>query len=150
MGFVLETNGRSSSEFPRHGDDPDEMLRGFFSRMDGERLFAFLLYELPAGQLFGDGRVLNPQEFIQCAGTASALTVEVREREDSGFYLLSTVGRAGDDNGPKDVEITWRGSSTSVHRAEQWTSDEAAELFLTYWRTRSLPDNTSKRPLERL
>ena len=149
-GFVLRTNARSSTAFPRPTDDPDEQLRGFFSRMDGDRLFTFLLWELPAARSFENGLGgLEPLEFIQCAGSAEALTVEVRRRDDTDTYVLWTAGRAGEDPGPRDVEIEWRGNINVVHGNERWTSDEAAELFLTYWRSGTLPDDITRRPLER-
>jgi len=149
-GFVLETNASSSSAFPHPTDDPDEKLRGAFGRMDGDGLFAFLLWELPPDRSFESGlRGIEPQEFLQCAGAADALTVELRERDEGGGYVLWTLGRADEDAGPQDVVIEWRGNSKDVHRSERWTSEGAAELFLTYWRTRALPENVTKRPLER-
>lgn len=146
-GFGLEINGRSSTSFPHPTDDPEDKLRASFARMDGDRLFAFLLWELPAGQSFGDGRPLDPREFIQCAGSADALTVEVREEADDGSHVLSTLGRADDQGGRAEMAIQWRGNTKMVRRNEQWSSDDAADLFLTYWRTGALPRNISKRPV---
>lgn len=148
-GFVLETNASSSTAFPHPVDDPDEQLRGAFGRMDGDRLFTFLLWELPPDRSFDRGlRGIEPREFIQCAGAADGLTVELRERDEAGGYVLSTLGRADEAAGPRDVVIQWRGNTTDVHRNEMWSGGGAAELFLTYWRTRALPDNVTKRVLE--
>jgi hypothetical protein len=115
-GFVLETNATSSSTFPHPTDDPDEKLRGAFGRTDGDRLFAFLLWELPIDGRFEEGlQGVEPLTFIQCAGSADALTVELREPGEScRGYVLSTLGRASDETGPRDVAIDWIccGSST--------------------------------------
>lgn len=149
-GFVLQTNGSSSTAFPHPTDDPDDKLRGAFGRMDGDRLFAFLLWEVPGDRRFDDGlRGVEPLSFIQCAGSADALAVEVREPDAEGGYVLSTLGRADEEAGPQDVEIRWRGSSTTVFRNERWSSDDAAGLFLQYWRGGgAVPDNVTKRALE--
>ena len=148
--FVLRTNASSSSAFPHPTEDPDEKLRGAFGRMDGDRLFTFLLWELPDGRSFERGlRGLEPLVFIQCAGSADALTVEVREPGTEGGYVLSTVGRADEEPGPQDVQIEWRGNTALVCRNERWNSDHAAALFLAYWRGKgTLPDNVAKRHRE--
>jgi hypothetical protein len=150
-GFVLETNATSSSTFPHPTDDPDEKLRGAFGRTDGDRLFAFLLWELPIDGRFEEGlQGVEPLTFVQCAGSADALTVELREPGEScGGYVLSTLGRTSDETGPRDVAIDWRGNTKHVHHNERWSSDEAADLFLTYWRNgRTLPPGLTKRPVE--
>lgn len=117
--------------------------------MDGERLFAFLLWELPGERTFDRGlRGIEPLEFIQCAGSVDTLTVEVRERDGDG-YVLSTLGRSDEEPGPKDVAVTWRASSVQVHRNEHWDADGAADLFLAYWRGGgSLPDGVGRRFIE--
>lgn len=149
-GFVLETNARSSSAFPHPTDDPEEKLRAAFGRMDADRLFAFLLWEVPGDRSIDDGlRGVEPLSFIQCAGSADALTVEVREPDADGGYVLSTLGRADDEPGPQDVQIEWRGNTKLVCDNERWNSDGAAALFLTYWRGGgTLPDDLTKRTVE--
>lgn len=149
-GFVLVTNGRSSMAFPHPTDDPEEMLRGVFGRMDGDRLFSLLLWEVPGERSFDDGlRGVEPLEFIQCAGRADTLTAEVREADAAGGYVLATLGRAAEAAGPKDVEVRWRDHSTTVHRNERWDGDGAADLFLAYWRNHgTLPDDVAKRSIE--
>lgn len=151
-GFVLRTNGRSSQAWPPPTDDPQERLAGAFGRMDGERLFTFLLWQLPADVSFEGGLGgATPVEFIQCAGSADALAVEVREHDaTAGDYVLSVLGRAGEEPGQKDVTIRWRDHSTLIHRNERWTSDGATELFLAWWRNGgAVPDGVLRRPIER-
>lgn len=148
-GHVLSTNGSSMTSFPRHREDAAEQLAGSFARMDGDRLFAFILWAIPGDATFDDGGkvVLESPTYIQCAGRAEAMTVEMREMADNGQLRHYVLGRSAQAPGDRDVTISWRSASTRVYQNEKWTSDDAAGLFISYWKTGTVPPDVHRRQI---
>jgi len=127
------------------GDDIGRMLRNF----DGTMAFALLLWKLPPGKRLDD--VKSPDEaaneYIQCAGSADRMTCEVR-RLRGGQYEHLVLGHApdGDNLGNKET-IHWDDVETLVAPNEVFSADEAAELFLSYYRTGWVPSKYVLRPV---
>lgn len=109
----------------------------------------FSLWPMPAG-VAGVTEVdlrVYPDEFLQCAGTADRMTIEVRVKYPDGLGRLFTVGRRGCGDHPNDPseEITWAEQITRVHTNEVFEHEEASELFLAYLKTRGVPDEYERR-----
>ena len=116
-------------------------------RMDGVEFFAYNMWHHPEAVHFDDVDVeAHSNEFLQCAGSAEALTVELREKTENGYahWVLSTAPITGEP----DRIITWdEDFSTHVHQEEVFTSEQAAPLFEEYYRTGTIPASVPRRPL---
>ena len=130
-----------------HGEASLEATFGFewfLGRMDGVKTFAYNLWHYPDGLDYEDvDREAESEEYLQCAGSAAALTVELRERSGDGYdhWVLATAPVTGE----RDHTITWdEDFSTQVHAEEVFTSSEAAPLFEEYYRTGSIPDSVPR------
>ncbi len=110
------------------------------ARLDGTKFYSLLLWKLPPGKSLDD---VSPDEdaneYIQCAGSADRMTVEVR-RLKGGTYEQFVVGRAPNGESPEKKEtIHWEKVDTVVARNEIFSADEAAELFRSYYTTGWVP-----------
>ena len=116
-------------------------------RMDGSGLYAYSLWQYPDGVDFDDVDIdAASAEYLQCAGSADALTIELRKRSGSGYdhWVLATAPITGEPN----LTITWDGDFFSqIHPEEVFSSDQAAPLFEDYYRTGHIPDSVPRRRL---
>jgi len=127
------------------GDDIGRMLRNF----DGTKAFSLLLWKLPPGKRLDDVKSPDEEanEYIQCAGSADRMTCEVR-RLRGGKYEHLVLGHAPNGENPGNQEtIHWDDVETLVAPNEVFSADEAAELFLSYYRTGWVPSKYVLRPL---
>jgi hypothetical protein len=123
-------------------------IGAILGRMDGAKFYSLLLWKLPPGKSLDDVSPLkDANEYIQCAGLAERMTVEVR-RLKGDKYEHFVVGRAphGENPGKKET-IHWEDVDTVVTPNEVFSADEAAELFLSYHRTGWVPSRYVLRPL---
>ena len=137
---LICANGRFWSELKRF-DFPseDDVLARVIGGLDGVRDFSLLLWKLPTGQRLVD---VTPEdeadEYMQCAGSATALTIEVRRRIGDEF-VRSTVGRPR-NGAAESVEVSWAGHTESIWSTELFDATEALGLFSHYRQTNSVPD----------
>ncbi|RMB61728.1 NTP pyrophosphohydrolase [Tessaracoccus antarcticus] len=100
---------------------------------------------VPGGVPFDDVDVdAASEEYLQCAGSAGALTVELRAKAsgDHEHWVLATAPITGEPN----HTISWdEDFSTEVHAEEVFTAHEAAPLFEEYYRTGTVPDSVPRR-----
>ena len=89
-------------------------------------------------------------EYLQSAGSADALTVEVRTIDGDGAAHQFVVGKPGGgaEGAPSEV-IRWDDGrhSTTVHPREVFTADEAAKVFYAYFLTDEVPARYTLREL---
>jgi hypothetical protein len=125
-------------------DDIGAMLH----RMDGAKFYSLLLWKLPPSKSLDDVSPFeDANEYIQCAGMAERMTVEVR-RLEGDKYEHFVVGRAPQSENPAQKEtIHWEDVDTVVAPNEVFSADEAAELFLSYHRTGWVASSYVLRPL---
>jgi hypothetical protein len=119
-------------------NDIAKMLR----RLDGSRSFSLLLWKLPPGKSLDETNPFrDANAYIQCAGAADRMTVEVR-RPAGGNYEHFVVGRGpnGENRGIEET-IHWDGVETVVTPNEVFSAEEAAELFHSYYRTGWVPSS---------
>src|SRR5260370_26113820 len=105
-------------------------IANMLGRLDGSRSFSLLLWKLPPAKHLDEtnpGRDAN--EYIQCAGSAERMTVEVR-RLAGGTYEHFVVGRGpnGENHGIEET-IAGDGVKTLVAPNEVFTAEEGADLF---------------------
>jgi hypothetical protein len=128
-------------------DRPDDLgLR----RMDGERLFSLLLWRLPRGLEFVDSNpTKNADEYLQCAGSADRMTLEVRRREGAGFAQYC-IGRGPSLRATSAslVQISWAGHEVTVAPEEVFTAGEAESVFTEYFVSGKIPADCNLRLLD--
>jgi hypothetical protein len=74
-----------------------------------------------------------PQQYVQAAGSADGMTVEVRLPGEPGRRQY-VVGRAVRDGSapPGEVVVAWNGCETGVYSSEVFSAAEAAEVLGQY------------------
>ncbi|MDU6927751.1 MAG: hypothetical protein E6375_03825, partial [Dermabacter sp.] len=87
--------------------DPEAMLRRVLSGMDGQQEFAVSLARFPEGTRLWDPRASGwPLCFLQAAGAATAMMVEVSQFDASGELGLYKLGcRGSDEQGAAQLEV---------------------------------------------
>ncbi|WP_296137108.1 hypothetical protein [uncultured Tessaracoccus sp.] len=135
-------NGSTSYQAKR------EMEYGFLDplqRMNGDKLYSYVLWHYPADEEFSHPDFLT--DYLQCAGTAERLTVELRTTHPDGTHTHWTLGHAT-PTGTANEPIHWNGNTTTVHPQEVWTAEQAAPLFEQYATHRTIPDHVHRRELD--
>ncbi len=129
---------------------PERLLRRVLSRMDGREHFALSLWKLPDGARLWDPRPPGwPLWFLQAAGAASGMMVEVRTPDEAGegaFHKLGRRTEAG-ERAPL-VEVAWRERVDRVPSNEVFTAEEAGDIFVHYYRTGTTPQWCTLRRFE--
>ena len=116
-------------------------------RMDGVDFFAYSLWHHRQTAHFEDVDVdAHSDVYLQCAGSAETLVVELRERTGDGYehWVLASGLVTGD----KDRVITLAGDSTvEVHQAEVFTSELAGPIFEDYYRDGTVSGSIPRRKI---
>ncbi len=126
---------------------PDH-IRMMLGHLDGEESLTYTIWRAPNPESILVRRSDVGETFIQAAGSASGMTVEVRQFGDDGETHLYTVGKpqpAGDATVllPMSAERAVR-----VFENEIFTADEAAEIFTAFHGSDRVPDGFSLRELD--
>lgn len=131
---------------------PDLTLYRFLTPLqafDGSRRYARSISKLPRpgwSDDFSEDEV-NTGRFLQAAGSANAMTVEVSTGEKGGGLDLYTVGRADNDKStsPPTVPIHFGDNVVMVYPNEVFKAQEAADIFYFYYLNDSVPEEYSLR-----
>lgn len=104
------------------------------------------IYPIPEGTLQGDK--IQPKEWVQAAGTAERLTVEVKLRETDGVYRQYVVGRPSAASESSASEpIRFGEHEVAVRPSEVLSAADAVGLFQHYYEHASIPQGWSLREL---
>ena len=123
---------------------------GFFQalkNMNGSSFFAYCLWPYPEELDFEEADYSSSEEYLQCAGSAGALTVELRVVEDGGGHVHCVVGREP-LSGECDVVIPYDEFSVKVYPSEVFTAEQAAPLFDQYLKTTTIPEGYHLRQID--
>jgi hypothetical protein len=145
---VLTMNGRISGELKDTHGPQDEEIRRRVRLLDGVDRYSLSLWAVPPGMPFDRLDLRNwPKEYIQCAGSAERMTVEIRRLIDGvgHQYVLGHPVTASAE--PPEETIAWDGVQTTVRSNEIFNASEAADLFIHYFRTSDSPDSYGRREL---
>jgi hypothetical protein len=116
-------------------------------RLNGKDEHSLLVWRMPSGMSLGD---VNPQkfcnEFLQSAGNARRMCIEVR-RKEGNRYVQYAVGRK---NGQKVQwrSIKWASYNLRLHASEIFSAREATPIYEWYLRTGEVPSDLVLRLLE--
>jgi len=129
----------------------DELLAQL-RRMNGTTRWSVALWPIPPRVRTWNGiwrKWSSAESYLQCAGTADAMVIELREHYDDGTFDHFAVVRP-EPAGSGDVVVRWTGEEMTVPAAEAFAAEEAAEVFLAYARTLRPPAEYGLRRLDEL
>ncbi|MEV8262583.1 hypothetical protein [Microbacterium sp. NPDC077057] len=116
---------------------PDE-LRFMLGRLDGETKFTCSIWRAENPE----NGFVTPEDltgfFIQAAGSADGITVEVRLLGPDGKSHLYTIGRPEPVDGTTTLIPISQTRAVRVFSNEVFTADEAAVIFYTYYLTEAV------------
>jgi hypothetical protein len=116
---------------------PGQIVAGI-NRLGDRGYEYYSIYPLPADA--GIDERIYPNEWIQTAGTAQRLTVEVKRRDPDGVHRVYTVGRGGAADEPEESEVIQRGEHEyRVRPSEVLTAEDAIGLFQYYYDHDAVP-----------
>jgi hypothetical protein len=147
---VVQSNGYSRGPLLDTFRPYPDQLRFSLNRMNGASFWAYGLWRAPEGSDLLEDIPLS-DEYVQSAGSAQAMTVEVRVLDENGAAHQFTIGKPGErPGGPPTHVIHWDDGrhSTTVYVNEVFTADEAAEVFSAYSQTDEVPDSYTLRELD--
>ena len=125
-------------------------LGGYLGRLDGDRVYSLVVWRLPQGRSFGESDPrLQATEYLQCAGTSSRMTIEIRRR-DGETYVQYCVGEAPDQyaNGDPGAEaVEWAGHRVHVSVSELYDAESAKSVFEEYCRSGDTPPKCTLRKI---
>lgn len=147
---ITQQNGSSRSVLVDTVRPFPDQIRFALGRMNGSSFWAWSLWRAPEGANLLESLPFS-DEYMQAAGSAEAMTVEVRLTDADGVERQYVVGKsAGDFSGAPSEPISWDDGrySTTVFPAEVFTADEAAEVFSAYFLTDRVPAQYHLRELD--
>ncbi|WP_337954309.1 hypothetical protein [Mycobacteroides abscessus] len=107
---------------------------------------SYRIYRIPDGMQQGDK--ISPTEWIQTAGTAERLTVEIKKQDSDGIYRQYVVGRSGGAEEQDETEsIQFGDFELPVRPSEVLTAADAIDLFLEFYDYNAIPPVWHLRPL---
>lgn len=128
---------------------PDQIRRSL-SNLDGHSSWGYSLWRAPLdADLLED--IPDSEEYIQCAGSAEAMAIEVRVVDSAGVAHQYAVGKALPEPGDLPTEIIrWDEGrhSTTIYPTEVFTADEAAEVFYGYFLNDRVAESFTLRELD--
>lgn len=145
MRFFETINARSASELL----EPSEQLRNILQRMDGTKLFTLLVHPVPDDfDIYVSDPTPYAEEYVQCAGAADQMVVEVRRREGDGYGQFA-LSRPGADASGVEVKVRWAEHQVTAFEHELFDAEKAIEVFEYYVANEaSLPAGLTLRRLD--
>lgn len=144
---ALTLSGRTSFEFSDAVKPVRDQLARALSRLDGTERYSLVLWRLPAGVVLNDVDLTRePRQYLQCAGSAERMTIEVRQLVD-GTPVQSVLGHASADGDAADETVVWNGYTAHVRRSEIFDATEAIEIFGYYLDHDDVSPAYERRPL---
>lgn len=113
--------------------------------------WCLVLHALPPGKDYPDIAGTSALEYLQAAGSAKAMTVEIRKPGGQQWgvdWVRYIVGHPHDGTPPHDVPITLPNTTEMRSQPEVFEAEEAAELFIAYYKTGDIPPGYALRPVE--
>lgn len=147
---IEQSNGDSRGPLVDSIRPYPEAIRFALNRLNGSSTWAYSLWRAPEGaDLLKD--IPLSDEYLQAAGSAAAMTVEIRTVDADGLAHQYVAGKPGavPDSTPTEM-ITWDDGRqrSHVHGHEVFTADEAAQVFYAYFLTNETPDSVTLREID--
>ncbi|MGW4100614.1 hypothetical protein [Mycobacterium sp. NPDC004974] len=120
-------------------------------RLNGTERWFLLLYPLPPGKTYDDVRKAATEQFIQAAGSADAMLLDIRKPGGDQWgakWVRYIIGHEHEGNPPLDVPIELPRAPEMISRPEVFEAEEAGDIFFTYYKTGDIPPGYVLRPVE--
>jgi hypothetical protein len=141
-------SGRLWAGLSRSDSDNRAEVCHLISILNGNQRCSLLLFRVPPDSTFADMNLDSVSSYIQCAGSADRLTVEVR-RQDGDAKEHYVVGRSTQAiESPLTTVVRWGTHEVIIHPHEVFDADEACLLFSAYYETNWVPGGYSLRPID--
>ncbi|MDR2114021.1 MAG: hypothetical protein LBO75_01945 [Bifidobacteriaceae bacterium] len=129
----------------------EEVIRRAPTLMDGVEEYAISLSRLPEGMRLRDE--LPPLWdclFLQAAGSAEAMMVEVRKKNPDGSDSLYKLARPLPEGEPSKgtVDIAWANRVDAIPAEEAFDAAEAGDIFWHYYQHNQVPNKYQLRFFE--
>jgi hypothetical protein len=145
---AVTMNGSFSGELKNPDLSTEDEIRRLLRSLDGVDIFAISLWELPPGKDLDQVNYNKwPVEYIQCAGTADRMTVEMRKVESKQAHHFVIGSSATEESATVIIEWDAGRHSTVVRPSEVMTWKAASELFIAYYETGAVPPDYHLRKL---
>jgi hypothetical protein len=129
-------------------DSARSLLHSLLIRLNGAERYSAVLWAMPPGKRLEEvDEATEATEYLQCAGSSEAMTVEIRTGvgDEAKQYV---VGRSETYSGEPDADIPWNGYISTVYPDEVFNAEEATELFAYYLEHAAVPPDYSLRCLD--
>lgn len=120
-------------------------------RLNGTERWFITFYRLPEGRSYEEVRHEDTPEYIQAAGGSEAMMLDIRKaggEQWGAAWARYFIGRPHDGYLPLDVAIELPKGAEYVSAAEVFAAEEAADIFIAYYRTGDIPPDYVLRPVE--
>ncbi|QZH65020.1 hypothetical protein [Mycolicibacterium farcinogenes] len=120
-------------------------------RLNGAERWFVLLYPLPPGKSYLDVRNEATEQFIQAAGTAEAMMLDIRKPGGDQWgakWVRYIIGHEHEGDPPLDVPIELPKAAEMVSAPEVFEAEEAGDIVFTYYKTGDIPPGYVLRPVE--
>ncbi len=146
---AVGVNGHIWMELKESRGPVVDQIGRLLSNLDGVKNYSLILWPLPNGHNLADTSPdLEAKEYIQAAGSAEQMTVELRRPDAGSGHDQLVVGRPDDSstNSASTIDLQWSEYSVSVHPSEVFEAREALDLFGSYYENGSVsPKYTLRR-----
>ncbi|CPR69784.1 hypothetical protein [Mycobacteroides abscessus] len=132
------------------GSGPLQFL-GPLRQLNGTERWFITFYALPPGRRYEEIRHEGTTEYIQAGGSAEAMMLDIRKPGGQQWDAESVryfIGRPHEGSLPLDVPIELPRGAEFVSAAEVFEADEAADIFMSYYKTGDIPSGYVLRPVE--
>ncbi|MCP2622055.1 hypothetical protein NLB33_04205 [Mycolicibacterium smegmatis] len=120
-------------------------------RLNGTERWFITFYALPPGKSYEEIRHEGTTEYIQAGGSAEAMMLDIRKPGGQQWGAESVryfIGHPHDGTPPLDVAIELPRGPEFVSAAEVFEAEEAADIFISYYKTGEIPPGYVLRPVE--
>lgn len=112
-----------------------------------------ILFALPDGLTYDQMRKekIGATEYVQAAGTAVKMAVEICKlggEQWGASWVRYGIGRQHEGTAPVDVVLELPLGPEMISAPEVFAAEEAAQIFMSYYKTGEIPDEYMLRPIE--
>ncbi|MBK0421715.1 hypothetical protein JD292_06470 [Leucobacter sp. CSA2] len=150
--IITEINSSISSRLSDTFRSFRDQIRRSLGRLDGEETFAYSIYFVPDDAGWPDAPGydddLYNDFYLQSAGTAEAMVIELKRKDIDGETRQYAVGRPAPADQSDMVEVHYADSTLTVPPSEVFTADEATDIYYQYFQNQTIPEDLTLRELD--
>jgi hypothetical protein len=146
---IISVNWHRHRELVVGEETAYELVLRRLGALDGTLIWSVGLWPLPEGASLDQLDTVRSPEYMQSAGSARRMSIEVRWYETDDVLRHYVVGREGGaETGEPGEEIPYTTNVTRVFPHEVFDAEEAAGVYEHYYETGNVPPGYSLRFLD--